>query len=410
MNHWRARLIGHSDFLMVLTLFIAFRLLMLVWFSPFSFFTSGYLGHAYYYDMAKYSDQGQYPFINFWFEYPPIFPYLAIAVYKLTALGKESFEYFNRVLTLAVLPFDILTLTNLYRIARRVYGTATAVRVSWIYALLLLPAYYWWHGPDPILVALTLQSLYWLLTRQNVKSAAALALAIATKFTPVFLMGAALRFVSGWRQALVYAAIVGGIVSLIFLPFFILSPTYTIASFQSLVSVSSWETIWALIDGNLTYGNVGLMPRHFDPAMAAVPIYNPSVVPGWLTLLVFGVLFLFVFSRKVDRTNPHQLLVFTGIVLMLFLLWSKGWSPQWATLVIPIWLLVYPNWRGLLLTLVLTFVGLLDWPLTLSVNNPALYVMGVLGRAALFVLVAIDLYVELTQRAPAQNDSVRVTG
>jgi hypothetical protein len=403
MNHWRARLIGHSDFLMVLTLFIAFRLLMLVWFSPFSFFTSGYLGHAYYYDMAKYSDQGQYPFINFWFEYPPIFPYLAIAVYKLTALGKESFEYFNRVLTLAVLPFDILTLTNLYRIARRVYGTATAVRVSWIYALLLLPAYYWWHGPDPILVALTLQSLYWLLTRQNVKSAAALALAIATKFTPVFLMGAALRFVSGWRQALVYAAIVGGIVSLIFLPFFILSPTYTIASFQSLVSVSSWETIWALIDGNLTYGNVGLMPRHFDPAMAAVPIYNPSVVPGWLTLLVFGVLFLFVFSRKVDRANPRQLLVFTGIVLMLFLLWSKGWSPQWATLVIPIWLLVYPNWRGLLLTLVLTFVGLLDWPLTLSVNNPALYVMGVLGRAALFVLVAIDLYIELTQRAPASG-------
>jgi hypothetical protein len=35
----------------------------------------------------------------------------------------------------------------------------------------------------------------------------------------------------------------------------------------------------------------------------------------------------------------------------------------------------------------------------------ALYVIGVLGRAALFVLVAIDLYVELTRHAPAGSQS-----
>jgi uncharacterized membrane protein (UPF0136 family) len=399
-----AKLAVHSEFLMALTLFISFRLLMLIWFSPFSFFTSGYLGHAYYYDMAKYSDQGQYPFINFWFEYPPIFPYLAIAVYKLTALGKESFEYFNRVLTLAVLPFDILTLTNLYRIARRVYGTATAVRVSWIYTLLLLPAYYWWHGPDPILVAMTLQSLYWLLAGRFGASAFALAIAIATKFTPAFLVGTALRFIATRRQLILYLTILLGILALIFVPFLIVSPTYTIASFQSLLSVSSWETIWALIDGNFTYGNVGLMPRHFDPVMAGAPVYNPAAVPGWLTLLVFGALFLVVFTRPVDRANPRQMLVFTCIVLMLFLLWSKGWSPQWATLVIPFFLLVYPNWRGLLLSLVLTFVGLLDSLLILSLNNPGLYALGVIGRAAVFVFVALDLYTELAHRALATRE------
>ncbi len=35
----------------------------------------------------------------------------------------------------------------------------------------------------------------------------------------------------------------------------------------------------------------------------------------------------------------------------------------------------------------------------------ALYVIGVFGRAALFVLVAIDLYVELTRHAPAGSQS-----
>ncbi|MBI5651727.1 MAG: hypothetical protein HZC40_14980 [Chloroflexi bacterium] len=386
---------------MVLTLFSAFRLLMLVWFSPESIFTGGFLGHEYYYDMARYSDQGLYPFVHFWFEYPPIFPYLAIAVYKFTQLelGAPSFEYFNRVLTFVLLPFDILTLVNLYRIAHRLYGTRLAVRASWIYALLLLPAYYWWHGPDPILVALTWQSFYWLLAGRNGAAAFALAIAIATKFTPAFLAGTAFRFIATRQQLFLFTAILGAIVILIFGAFFIQSPVFTLASFQVLVSVSSWETIWAVIDGNFSYGNVGLMPRHFDPAMAAVPIYNPSAVPGWLTLLFFGALFLIVFTRPIDRANPRQMLVFTGIGLMLFLLWSKGWSPQWATLVIPLFLLCYPNWRGLLLSLVLTFVGLLDSLITLSHNNPGVYMLGVIGRTGVFIFVALDLYAELTRRA-----------
>ncbi|MBI5304328.1 MAG: hypothetical protein HY868_19500 [Chloroflexi bacterium] len=396
----RAKFAVHSDFLMVLTLFIAFRLLMMVWFSPASVFTGGFLGHEYYFDMARYSEQGYYPFVHFWFEYPPVFPYLAIAVYKLTSLGQANFEYFSRVLTLAVLPFDILTLVNVYRIARRVYDGMSAVRVSWIYALLLLPAYYWWHVPDPILVALTMQSFYWLLAGRNSAAAFALAIAIATKFTPVILVGTACRFIATRQQLFLFTVSLCAIVVLIFGSFFIQSPIFTIASFQALVSVSSWETIWALLDGNFTYGNVGLMPRHFDPAMAAVPVYNPPIVPGWLTLAFFGALFLIVFTRPVDPANPRQVLVFTGVVLMLFLLWSKGWSPQWATLVIPFFLLCYPNWRGLLLSLVLTFVGLLDSLITLSLNNPGMYTLGVIGRTTVFIFVAFDLYAELIHRVP----------
>lgn len=393
----RAKLAVHSDFLMVLVLFISFRLLMIFWFDPATVFTGWFLGHEYYYLMARYSDQGYYPFIHFWFEYPPIFPYLAIAIYKLSLGIQANFDYFNRALTLAVLAFDILTLVNLYRIALRIYDSATALRVSWIWALLLLPAYYWWHGPDPILVAMTLQSFYWLLAGRYGASAFALAIGIATKFTPVFLVGTALRFIPTRRQFILYASVLGAALILFFGFFFIQSPTYTVASFQSLVSVSSWETIWALIDGNFEYGRVASLPEHFDPAMAAAPVFNPSVVPGWLTILLFGGLFLVVFTRSFDRTQPRNMLTFTGLVLMLFLLWSKGWSPQWATLVIPFFLLCYPNWRGLLLSLILTFVGLLDSMITVSLNNPPVYALGVLCRTAIFILVAVDLYLELTR-------------
>lgn len=389
------KLSNHSDFLMVLVLFIAFRLLMILWFNPATLLTGWFLGHEYYYYMASYSDLGYYPFIHFWFEYPPVFPYLAIAVYKLTSVIQSNFEYFNRVLTLTVLPFDVLSLLCLYRIGRYIYDAATAVRISWIYALLLLPVYYSWHGPDPILVAMTLLSFYWLLLGRNGASAVALAIGIATKFTPAFLLGTAFRFIKTRRQKFLFGTVLGMVLLLVFGYFFLQSPTFTIASFQSLVSVSSWETVWALLDGNFKYGEVASLLDHFNPAMAAVPVNNPSVVPGWLTLFIFGVLFLIVFTRRVDRTQPRQMLVFTGIILMLFLLWSKGWSPQWATLVIPFFLLCYPNWRGLLLSLVLTFVGLLDSLITVSLNNPPVYTLGVLSRTAIFIFVALDLYAEI---------------
>jgi hypothetical protein len=188
------------------------------------------------------------------------------------------------------------------------------------------------------------------------------------------------------------------VAGLIFLPFLIASPTFTIASLQSLMSVSSWETIWALIDGNIGYGDVGALPRHFDLSLASVPMHNPPVVSPWIAILVFGVLFLFVYSRPVDRTNPRHLLVFTGVILMLFHLWSKGWSPQWVTLVLPFLLLLYPNWRGVLLSLILSLASLLDWPLAFAMGSSLIYAIGVLTRASLFVLIGVDLYLELMRR------------
>lgn len=394
----RAKLNVHSDFLMVLTLFVAFRLTMLLLFTPGSFLTRGYTDHAYYFDMAALSDQGYLPFVHFWFEYPPVFSYLAIGVYKITRLANEDFAYFSRMLALVLLPFEALVFINLYRIARHVYSATTATRLAWIYSALALPIFFWEYSFDAMVAALALQSLYWLLVDRRAASAVTLAVAIATKFSPAFFLGTVWRFTASGRAAASYTFMALIVLGLIFAPFFVASPAYTLASFQSLVSVSAWETIWALMDGNISYGDVGGLPRHFDLALASVPMQNSARLPMWATLIPFALIFLIVFTRPVKRDNPRHLLIFTGILLMLFHLWSKGWSPQWITLVLPFILLLYPNWRGVLLCLVLSFVALFDWPLAWAMGSPLLYVIGVMTRTGLFVLIGVDLYVELTRR------------
>ncbi|MDE3090856.1 MAG: hypothetical protein KGJ80_15880 [Chloroflexota bacterium] len=397
-ERWRAQAYAHSDFLFVFALFVSFRLMMLMLFSPVNFLTLGYTDFMYYYEMASLSSQGHFPFIDFWFEYPPVFTYLVIGVYQLTR-HMDSFDYFARTLSLVMLPFESLVLINLYRIARRLYGGATAVRLAWIYAMLLLPVFFWQYSFDSMVAALVLQSLYWLMTDQRAASGITLALAIATKFSPAFLIGTAWRFAANVREAARYTFIVAAGVALIFLPFVLISPAFTIASFQSLMAVSSWETIWALMDGNKSNGDVGPLPRHFDLTMAGVPTGNPSLLPMWATLIPFALISLFVFTRRVDRNNPRHMLIFTGITLTLFHLWSKGWSPQWVTLVLPFLLLFYPNGRGVLFSLVFSFVTLLDWPLSFVLGVPLIFVVSILIRTALFVLIGIDLYLELV-RAP----------
>ena len=38
--------------------------------------------YNFYLDIAQLSDRGLYPTVDFWLEYPPVFPWLAVAVYK----------------------------------------------------------------------------------------------------------------------------------------------------------------------------------------------------------------------------------------------------------------------------------------------------------------------------------------
>jgi hypothetical protein len=195
---------------------------------------------------------------------------------------------------------------------------------------------------------------------------------------------------------------VAAVVALVIGPFFIASPRFTFASLLAQVSKSSWETVWALLDGNLGTGNFGPIADHFDPALATAPLGNPPRIPTWLTLAAFGLLYAYLFfdrgprteDRRPERTvlGPRSSVAFTGLTWCIFLLWSRGWSPQWQMLILPFILLALPLQRAVLFSLVLGFVNFLEWPVLLSRGWFWSLWLTVPLRTLLIVLLAVEFY------------------
>ncbi|MFB0534014.1 MAG: hypothetical protein ACETWR_03415, partial [Anaerolineae bacterium] len=151
-------------------------------------------------------------------------------------------------------------------------------------------------------------------------------------------------------------------------------------------------TIWALIDGNYTTGLFGPVADHLDPTKANLQLHNPSRIPWFITVPLFTLIYLYLFSQPVNTEDKKALLSFTGMTLCLFFLWSKGWSPQWQVMLIPLILLVFPNRHGVLYCLVLGFVNFLEWPVILSRGLNRLLMVTVPLRTLLMLLLLLEFH------------------
>jgi hypothetical protein len=166
------------------------------------------------------------------------------------------------------------------------------------------------------------------------------------------------------------------------------------------VSKSSWETVWALLDGNYATGNFGPIADHLDPALATVPLGNPPRIPTWLTLGAFGLLYAYLFFGRqtmVRRPSsvvhrPPSTVAFTGLTWCIFLLWSRGWSPQWQMLLVPLILLALPLQRAVLFSVVFGIVNFVEWPVLLSRGWSWSLWLTVPVRTLLIVLLATEFY------------------
>lgn len=356
--------------LVLLGLFVAFRLMLLTVYGAQAVTRFG--DFQYYYHLARLSDQGLYPLLHYWYEFPPLFPYLSIGLYKLIG-SPAAFEPYAYALALVMLAFEAGNLALLLGLARRLHGEMTAERLGWVYVLLTVPLVFSWWTFDAMTAFWMLLALVWLLEGREGRSAVALGLGIVTKYMPALLLATVWRFLAP-RRALRYTLIALAVVVLVIGPFLIASPRFALASLQAQASKSSWETVWALLDGNLSTGNFGPIADHFDPARATTPLGNPPRLPPWLTLAAFGLLYLYIFfadhrGRRVggmDGGNSLRAVAFTGLTWCLFFLWSRGWSPQWQMLVLPFVLLALPLGRAVLFSLTLGFVNFLEWPVLLS--------------------------------------------
>ncbi|MEW5957553.1 MAG: hypothetical protein AB1801_07510, partial [Chloroflexota bacterium] len=96
----------HTDFILLLILFITFRLLALAAFRP-GGLVLDFSDFYWYRNFAELTRQGYYPYDNLWTTYPPLFPVVMIAVYQLSAL-LPPWEFPNLWFTLLLGGFFLL--------------------------------------------------------------------------------------------------------------------------------------------------------------------------------------------------------------------------------------------------------------------------------------------------------------
>ena len=284
----------------------------------------------------------------------------------------------------------------LYRLAFILFGRGRAINVAWIYTALFIPIFFWLGNFDALTTFFILLGLYSIITNRKVVLALALGLGTMIKFIPAMLIATVGRAI-GLKQALIYAGATLAISLIIFGPFAIISPKLTLASLGAQAGKSSYQTVWALVDGNSTTGNFGPLADHFDATKAGEPTHNPARIPRWLTLIPFILLGLYLYTRPVSLPDPGlDAVVFTALAFVIFFLWSQGWSPQWQTFLIPLLLLALPEKRAVLFIIVLGFVNFLEWPVILSRGLNDFLPVTILIRTLILILLAIELYQKLT--------------
>ncbi len=301
------------------------------------------------------------PMVDFWVEFPPLFPWLSTGLFALAGGREHTYQY------LLVLLLSLAQAANIFlffTIAQQIHVVEKGLVRTAGYALLLVGLGYGWWYFDPLAVFFMLLAVQWLLAGQVGKTGLAIALGILVKWFPALILPAIWRWMAPKRAFLTTLTAVG-ITAAVWLSLLAASPDFTAASLQSQFNKGSWETVWALLDGNTGTGNFGPEVSRTDPQAAQSSDRNPAVISTWIVLLPLLGIGAWL-SAKIRPERGAQLVAFVGLTWCLFLIWSPGYSPQWVLYLLPLILLVLPDRIAFLMAASLLGLNLLEWPLLLS--------------------------------------------
>lgn len=402
-----------GDFRLLVILFLSFRLIFLLAYQPFAV-DGGERGittggdWSYYYELASLADEGLYPYVGWWSEFPPVWPMLTTVIYVL--LGDfASYDNWALLLSLIVILSEVGVLWLMRMLGARLHGEITGMALAWVYALLALPMIFMWWNFDTVVTFCTLLGIWWVLNHAAQRSAIIIAVGALVKFVPVLVFAPVIRFLSP-QQAGRYVAISLAVFALGYAPFLIANSSFALVSLTAQFGKPSYQTIWALIDGNYTTGNFGAVETHLRAeGVNELGDKNPAVVPSWLRLGGALGLGLAVFLRT-RRRDQLGFVAFFGITLVIFYLQSQGFSPQWLTLVLAIWLLIFPTRDGVYVALLLSLLAFLEYPFlfirTAETGGQILpesrlflpWVLIILLRTGLLGVMALAFYRRLRQQ------------
>jgi hypothetical protein len=398
-----------GDFRLLLILFAAFRLTMLIVYQPLllngmerGVAAGGDFGT--YFLLGGLTGEGLLPFRDWWSEFPPIPSYLITAIYSL--LGAEPrYDSFAMLFGLCMLACDIGNLLLVRRIGSRVHSAATGIALAWVYAVMSAPAIFIWWNFEPLVTFWLLLALAWMVERRHLVSAAAAGIGALVKFTPALLIGVMWRYRKP-AQALRYTLIAAAVFFGVYLLLFAQNAAMTMPSLTAQFGKASYQTVWALIDGNYRTGNFGPVEDRFDPARAGDVLGNPAVIPGIIRLAVAAALGLAIFYR-VRRTDEQGLIAFLTLALLIFFLQAQGWSTQWLAQIIPLMLLALPTRDTVMALVLLSALSFVEYPfLFLRTGETGGVITGglvtpfialILARTLLLIALCIALYRRLRQ-------------
>jgi hypothetical protein len=388
-------------FIYVLVTFVAFRLMAVLLVKPGGYITA-ISDFTFYRLLASYASQGFYPSVDYWMEYQPIFPWIPVGIYRLSLLlpnwGAAGF-WFNTLLGTFFLLAETANLALIYLIGRRLYSQEVAVRIAWVYSLLFVPLLIMLGWFDVFGLTFLLLALYLTLIRRPLASGVTAGLGFLVKLLPVIVIPVAFWREPTRRRRVILVAVTALTIIVVALPFVFLSPELFTLSWTINFERSSWETVWALLEGYTSFGLAGGANR-FDPAEAGAD-QHPSTLPWTLISIGFALVYLWLWTRPTDWNDDRRAVAFTGLTMNLFTLYLKGYSPQFLVWLLPFVILLLPGLRGVVYVLLLSTVNLVESPLYFTVlpDQPWLLAGAVLTRTGLLILLAVE-YGRMALSAP----------
>lgn len=361
----RSRYTQHRDFFLLAVLVTAFDVVALALLRPGGYILEWwgyYMPHT---GFVRLSDSGLYPYIHYWMEYPPLLSWLPIAAYRLGHLlpvWNHPYLWYNLAMGALLLPFKIGNLVLVYLIGLKTFDRQMALRSAIFYTALFVPLFTWLAWFDSFPLFFLLLGLYLLLAQRPLLAGVATGTGFMTKLFPLLVLPAGLRVLHPPRRKAIYYIVATILTILIIaLPFLLIRADLFVASFVNMLTRPSWETVWALVDGYYSGGLVAPMEQRFDPGTAST-VDHSSSLPWPAITAVFALLYIFLYTRRIDWNDKKRVLAFTGLSLSAFMLYSKGYSPQFLVYLLPFIVLLLPNWRGVATCILLTTVNYLDWP------------------------------------------------
>jgi len=389
----RARQVYHDQqpFVLLSVLFVAFRLMTLLLYRPGGFIADYSDYNTSYLPFAQWSDRGLYPFVHYWLEWPPLFSWLVVIVYRLSlfiAAWTDPRLWYNTLLGLSLLPFEVGNFVVIYLIALKLYDKTKALTCALIYACLFAPLYVWTGWSDSMPLFFLLLGLYLLLRHKGIAAGVMSGVGFWAKMFPILLVPIGLRVLAGVRRKVAFLVATCVTVLLIALPFLWLNAHFLCAFFANMLGRSSWETVWALLDGYYSYGVVSA-DRQSLPADFST---HPTSVPWPAVTIVFVLILIWLYTRRVDYEDSLRTVALTGLTVNLFMLYSKGYSPQFIVQLIPFVVLMLPNLRGVAYIILLDIINFLEATVFFIMlpDEHWLLVVTVLFRALLMVALSVE--------------------